>query len=35
MYKINAATCTECREVEGGPRCVDTCPSGDSCIIHV
>jgi ferredoxin len=35
MYKINAATCTECQDVDGGPKCVDACPAGDSCIIKV
>ncbi len=32
MFKINADTCTECADVEGGPRCVEACPSGDACI---
>ena len=35
MYKINAETCTECKDVDGGPQCVEACPAGDSCIIKV
>ena len=35
MYKINAATCTECQDVAGGPQCVVACPAGDSCIVMV
>lgn len=35
LYKINPATCTECEGVDGGPQCVDACPAGDSCIIHL
>ena len=33
MFKINGETCTECEAVDGGPKCVDACPAGDSCII--
>jgi len=33
MYKVNAETCTECKDEPSGPKCVAACPSGDTCII--
>lgn len=33
IYKVSAESCTECKDVPGGPKCVDACPSGDTCII--
>lgn len=34
MFKINKDTCTECEGDFDSPKCVDTCPSGDTCIVY-
>ncbi|MQY52181.1 4Fe-4S binding protein [Rhodocyclus tenuis] len=35
IFKINKDTCTECEGDADTPRCVDTCPSGDTCIVYL
>lgn len=35
IFKINADTCTECEGEYDSPKCQDTCPSGDSCIVYL
>ena len=35
IFKINKDTCTECEGEADSPKCVDTCPGGDACIVYV
>ena len=34
IFKINKDTCTECEEFDS-PKCVDTCPGGETCIVYL
>jgi len=35
IYKIDKDTCNECEGAFDSPKCVDTCPSGDACIVYI
>ena len=34
IFKINKDTCTECDGEFDSPKCQDTCPGGDACIVY-